>query len=79
MPSTSCLSCVAFSLDGKSLAFHYDDGTIAIGDISSDQIIARSSIKVPALAMAFNPDGKVLASGGAGSPLYLWDTAIPTR
>lgn len=69
------------------LAVGFNDGTVAISEIvleEGDQDGDLSNIEVLGLlerqaggvtAMAFNPNGKVLATGNRGGRIELWDTS----
>jgi WD40 repeat protein len=79
-------SDVAFSPDGKILASNTcgksdDKGNCIQGDIIFWDVAARKPIGQPltqsgrVASMAFSPDGKTLASGGADGSITLWDVS----
>jgi WD40 repeat protein len=62
--------CVAFSPDGKAVAFGRS-GTVELWDVASRKRTAE--LDGGAHCIAFSPDGKTLASGGADTMIKLWD------
>jgi WD40 repeat protein len=73
---------LAFSPDGKTLAFSTGDNVVKIWDVSSRQ--ERSMLDLPAASLAISPDGKILAAGSSngwiqllnpvtGKTIQLWD------
>src|SRR5207249_364756 len=74
--------CVAFSLDGKTMAVGSEDKTVRLWDLASRRTVATLKGHPEAVsAVAFSPDGKILAagssdiSGNADSPVKLWEVA----
>ena len=69
---------VAFSADLMGTA--QNDGTVRLWDISTGGLRAvLRGHTAPALTVAFNPAGTLLASGGEDGNLFLWDTANRTQ
>lgn len=72
--SNSSSRGIAFSPNGKWLAFYTGDSTIGLFDLET----LRTNTYLPAeksevLSMAFSPDGKSLIGGVWNSKLYLWN------
>jgi WD40 repeat protein len=65
--------CVAFSPDGKWLAWAGADGRIRLCDpAAAGQVRVLEGHKGAVASLAFSPDGKVLASAGADGKAILW-------
>jgi WD40 repeat protein len=65
---------VAFSPDGKTLAFVVGDDTLRLWDVAQWRL--RQTMRSPRKglrAVAFSPDGAWLAAGGKWCTLQLWD------
>jgi hypothetical protein len=73
------VSSMAFTPDGKGLAFGLGD-TIYLWGLARRRELRRfRGAQVLASAFAFSPDGKVLAAGSQGGKVHLWaaDTGTP--
>ncbi len=69
---------VAFSPDGSQLATARQDGSVVLGDVSTDGIRFRDPLfghQGFVLTVAFSPDGHRLASGGMDGTIRMWDVA----
>src|SRR5262249_38312478 len=79
MRDTSWINVIAFSADGKRLAWGSEHGRIQICEASTGkpQVELRPDPKFrfsPVTEMAFSPDGKLLAASGFWSPwVFVWD------
>ena len=62
---------VAFSPDGKTLAFGSGDDTIKLWDVATGREIAT----LTGYSLVFSPDGRTLASLGGSNTIKLWDVA----
>jgi RNA polymerase sigma factor (sigma-70 family) len=78
---TGRVMCVQFSPDGMTLAAGLLDGTIRRWDVATGKELdsLRENAPDTVRAVAFSPDGKILAAvqDGPGSVVKLWD--LPTR
>ncbi|MFD8813561.1 WD40 repeat domain-containing serine/threonine protein kinase [Streptomyces sp. NPDC059627] len=67
-------NCLAFSLDGATLANVRNDGTIALWNVTSRKITATLAGPGSGVTcIAFGPDA-ILASGSSNGTVGLWDT-----
>jgi WD40 repeat protein len=80
--STSQVSQVAFSPDGKLLASSDHAGTVRIWDVATSRPVGRPlpTTSQPddhpySLGLAFSPDGKLLAAAGHDRRLWIWNPA----
>jgi WD40 repeat protein len=73
---TRGIRCLAFSPDGRRLAWGDEDGTVQVRDPAG--VAAAATFRAHeggVAALAFSPDGGWLASAGAGPTVKLWDLA----
>src|SRR5262249_47587299 len=70
---------LAFSADGKKLAAGHGNQTISVWEISGSPLRKPAQFKHPGpgglLSLTLSPNGKTVASGGAGQAI-LWDVTI---
>src|SRR5262245_12292728 len=70
------VSGLAYSPDGRLLAFAGGDGVIRLRDLSADKEVRRFEGKTNFVrTVAFSPDGKWLVSAGDGPNALVWDVA----
>jgi WD40 repeat protein len=64
---------VAFSPDGRTLAYTSANHTVVLWDVASRRATARlSGHTQPVRAVAFSPDGHSLATAGTDESVILW-------
>jgi RNA polymerase sigma factor (sigma-70 family) len=76
----TCVNCIAFSPDGRSLAAGYLDGFLEIWDVTGGK--ARTGFSAHpggVFSLAISPDGKTLVTAGADKTVKLWDLATGER
>jgi WD40 repeat protein len=74
--------CMMFSPDGRSLAVTTDlDGTILVWDLAARRERMVLHHPSPVVSLAFSPDGRWLATGGARDDwsILLWDLQTGSR
>lgn len=69
-------SPLAFSPDGKTLAYATGRDTLALVEAGTGKVVSGTIPCLGVKAVAFSPDGKTLASGGENCMAQIWD--IPT-
>jgi hypothetical protein len=70
---------LAFSPDGKTIAFGDDDGFVRLWDASTREPVHQlRGGRVDVTAIAFSPDGKTIASGSDEGTVRLWDISTGT-
>jgi eukaryotic-like serine/threonine-protein kinase len=76
LPHGSPVNAISFSADGRQLASGSTDGTIHIWDPNTCRPVRtwRASSVTGILAVAFSPDGSLLASA-SGETISVWDAA----
>lgn len=84
---TDWVLSLTFSPDGKQLASGGYDGTVRLWDLASNKLVISIPARPPAppntppsppnvvWALAYSPDGKLLALGGSDGPIHLVNPA----
>jgi WD40 repeat protein/serine/threonine protein kinase len=84
---SEAVRCLAFRPDGAALATGSGDRSVCVWEVPTGHLlhrVERADDPRPVNAVAWSPDGKRLAFGGAVaapplSPVYLWDTGSWTE
>lgn len=73
--------CLAFSPDGRWLAFGVSPVTIKLCEVPTLEVVGTLGAPMPVQGLAFSPDGRRLASTGVGpqAAVTLWDVATQRR
>jgi WD40 repeat protein len=76
VPHNARMTSIAYSPDGRTLAWGNDDGTVVLWEVATGRVRRQFEPHASAvLALALSPDGRVLATGGGDSAVLLWDLA----
>ena len=71
---TNLVNSVAWSPDGKTLAFGSGDSTIHLWDASFGALLRTlEGHTYSVYSVAWSPDGKTIASGSADNTIRLWN------
>jgi WD40 repeat protein len=71
---------LALTRDGNTLAAACSDGKVHLYDMGKDPPAAGATLpasSVPLSAVAFSPNGKLLAAGGGDNIVHVWDVPPP--
>jgi WD40 repeat protein len=68
------VGAIAFSPDGARLVYVGRDGTLWDWDLVGDPQVLAQGLPNPVQALAFNPDGSLIASGDTEG-IHLWDAS----
>ena len=66
-------SSVAFSPDGKRLAYGDWKDKAVVVEVESGEVVQRMQLAYPVPGVAFSPDGSTLATACHNKSAYLWD------
>ncbi|MBI3723444.1 hypothetical protein HY251_05760 [bacterium] len=70
------VSALAFSPDGKLLAWGREDGAVRVSDLADEKrVLVLSGHSSAVSCLAFSPDGNRLASGSVDCTALVWDMA----
>ncbi len=77
-PETQGIIGLAFGPD-ETLISGSSEGVIRVWDLQTDRLVREIRPLVPMLSMAVSSDGKVVAAGGDGGPISVWEVASGRR
>jgi WD40 repeat protein len=69
---------LAYSPDGRMLAFALRSGDVDLWDVAAKKLVTLFKYGDSLHAVAWSPNGKFIAAGGAGK-ILIWDTQAGTR
>jgi eukaryotic-like serine/threonine-protein kinase len=72
----SCVMCVAFAPDGRTMASGDVDGSVRLWEFSHKRPPTRAVLRVKSRgvhALAFSPDGRLLVAGSVDGPVWVWN------
>lgn len=75
IPETKQPKCVAFSADGKSLAYGQQDDIRIVGVPKANEIAVLKGHQRPVKSIAWNPDGKTLTTASEDGTIRVWQIA----